>query len=302
MAGKNRPLTVSVGNGLKRILRAVVDAWELVPHALIVAISLFMVVMIFATSYASRDDLRFSFFYLVPVALTSWFVGRGAGFLFAFLGAGAWFAEALLENHFPSQQTPVVYWNATLHFGFFLLLSAVLSALRRALQREKAAARLDPLTGIPNRRLFFELAETEIERMARYGGRFTVAYMDLDNFKAVNDRDGHETGDRVLVLTAQTLRKSLRVNDVVARLGGDEFVVLLPETGSREAEAVFRKLRERLSEVMREGNWPVTFSVGAATFEKAPESADQMVHLVDELMYSAKAGGKDRLESVVVGG
>jgi diguanylate cyclase (GGDEF)-like protein len=256
----------------------------------------------FLASHSSRDDVRFSFFYMVPVALASWFVGRRTGFFFALLGAGAWFADALLEHHFPSQQTPVVYWNAALLFGFFLLLSAVLSALRRALQREKAAARLDPLTGIPNRRLFFELAETEIDRMARYGGRFTVAYMDLDNFKAVNDRDGHEMGDRVLVLTAQTLRKSLRVNDVVARIGGDEFVLLLPETGSREAEAVFRKLRERLSDVMREGNWPVTFSVGAATFEKVPESADQMVHLVDELMYSAKAGGKDRLEKVVIGG
>lgn len=257
--------------------------------------------MVFATSYASRDDLRFSFFYLVPVALTAWFVGRTAGFIFAFLGAGAWFAEALIEQHFPSQQIPVVYWNAGLLFGFFLLLSTVLSALRRALQREKAAARLDPLTGIANRRSFFEVAESEIQRMARYGGKFTVAYMDLDNFKAVNDRDGHETGDRLLILTAETLRKSLRVNDVVARLGGDEFIFLLPETGSQEAEAVFRKLRERLSSVMRQRNWPVTFSVGAATFEKVPESADEMVRLVDELMYSAKTGGKDRLEKVVIG-
>jgi diguanylate cyclase (GGDEF)-like protein len=273
-----------------------------VPRALVVAISLFMVVMVFVTSYASRDDLRFSFFYLVPVALTSWFVGRRTGFFFALLGAGAWLAEAILEHHFPSQQVPVLYWNAALLFGFFLLLSAVLSALRRALQREKMAARLDSLTGIPNRRCFFEIAEAEIQRMARYGGRFTVAYMDLDNFKAVNDRDGHETGDRVLVLTAETLRKSLRVNDVVARLGGDEFIVLLPETGAREAEAVFRKLRDRLASVMGEGDWPVTFSIGAATFEKVPESAGEMIRLVDELMYSAKTNGKDRVERRVVGG
>jgi diguanylate cyclase (GGDEF)-like protein len=302
MAGKSQPLPRALGANLKRFLRAVVDAWDRVPPALVVAISLFIVGLNFWASYSSRDDVRFSFFYLVPVALTSWFVGRRTGFLFAFLGAAAWFLEAILERHFPSQQTPVVYWNAALLFGFFLLLSAVMSALRGALQREKAAARLDPLTRLPNRRSFFELAEAEIERMARYGGRFSVAYMDLDNFKAVNDRDGHATGDRVLVLTAETLRKSLRANDVVARIGGDEFLLLLPETGAREAEAVFRKLREKLTAVMREGDWPVTFSVGAATFEKVPESADQMVHLVDELMYSAKAGGKDRLEKVVVGG
>ncbi len=287
---------------MKRLLRAVADAWDQVPPALVVAISLAIVGLDFLASHASRDDVRFSFFYMVPVALTSWFVGGRTGFFFSLLGAGAWFVEALLERHFPSQQSPVVYWNAALLLGFFLLLSAVLSALRRALQREKAAARVDSLTGIPNRRSFFELAEAEIQRMARYGGRFTVAYMDLDNFKAVNDRDGHETGDRVLVLTAETLRKSLRVNDVVARLGGDEFILLLPETGSCEADAVFRKLRERLAAAMREGNWPVTFSVGAATFEKVPESADQMVRLVDELMYSAKTGGKDRVERRVIGG
>ena len=277
------------------------QSWERVPRGIVVAISVFVVGINFLASYAAREDLRFSFFYMVPIALSAWFVGRTAGILLSLLCAGAWVTEAARESHFPSQEWPVVIWNAILLLAFYLALSTILSALRGSLQREKAAARLDPLTQIPNRRFFFEIAEAEIQRVARYGGQFTVAYMDLDNFKLVNDRDGHETGDRVLVLAAEAMRRSLRASDVVARLGGDEFIVLLPQTGTPEADAVFRKLEEKLAAVMREGNWPVTVSVGAATFEKPPQSVEQMIGLVDGLMYAAKMSGKNRLEKRVVG-
>ena len=288
-------------SGWRRLLAAVVRSWERVPRWLVIVISFFFVCLNFAASYSTKVDLRFSFFYMVPIALCAWFVGKRAGIVFSFLCACAWALESLLERHFPSQEWPAIFWNTALLLAFFLMLSTILSALHDALQREKEAARLDALTRIPNRRFFFELAETEIQRVARYGGRFTVAYMDLDNFKQVNDRDGHETGDRVLVLTAEAMRRSLRVNDVLARLGGDEFIVLLPQTGATEADAVFRKLEEKLAAVMRQGKWPVTVSVGAATFEKPPDSVTQMVGIVDELMYAAKMSGKNRLEKRVVG-
>jgi diguanylate cyclase (GGDEF)-like protein len=282
-------------------MAALLHSVERVPRWLVIAISFFLVATNFAASYSTRVDLRFSLFYVVPIALAAWFAGKGAGMFFSLLCAGAWLLESVLEHQFPSQEWPAILWNTLFLLAFFLLLSTVLSALHAALQREKAAARLDPLTRIPNRRFFFELAEAEIQRVARYGGIFTVAYMDLDNFKLVNDRDGHETGDRVLVLASEAMRRSLRATDVLARLGGDEFIVLLPQTGAREAVTVFRKLEDRLAEVMGQGRWPVTVSVGAATFEKPPSSVTQMVGIVDELMYAAKMSGKNRLEKRVVG-
>ena len=291
-----RPLTLR-----RELLAAVLRSWERIPRGLVVAISLLLVGLVFLLSYSTRIDLRFSFFYTVPIAMSAWFVGKRAGIFFSFLCAGAWLLEALLERLFPSQEWPAVFWNTLFLLAFFLLLSTTLSALHAALKREQEAARLDSLTRVPNRRFFFELAEGEIQRVARYGGAFTVAYMDLDNFKAVNDRDGHETGDRVLVLAAESMRRSLRVSDVLARLGGDEFIVLLPQTGAREADAVFRKLEQRLADVMQEGRWPVTVSIGAATFEKPPVSVTQMLGVVDELMYAAKLQGKNRLEKRVVG-
>jgi diguanylate cyclase (GGDEF)-like protein len=270
--------------------------------AVIYTIAAVLLALIALASHAIPVDVRFSFLYLAPVALAAWFVGSRAGALFSLLGAGAWLVESLSENRFGKPERLVTFTSAVLLLAFFLLVSSLLSALRAALGREQASARIDALTQIFNRRAFSELAGAEIERVARYGGLFTVAYLDLDDFKLVNDRYGHETGDRLLVQTAQAIRKSLRVNDIVARLGGDEFVVLLPQTEPRDADAVLGKLGVQLGAVMQQGPWPVTVSIGAATFEKPPESVEQMVKVVDELMYSAKARGKGQLEKRVIGG
>lgn len=286
---------------MRRALGAALSWLGRIPRPLLVAISLLLVGLIALASYETPVEIRFSFFYLLPISLNAWFAGRRAGVLFSFLSAGAWLTEFLLEQRHTASEVEVAYWNTGLLLSFYLVLAVLLSTLSRVLEREKIAARADPLTHIPNRRAFFELAEAEIQRVSRYGGRFTVAYMDLDNFKQVNDRDGHETGDRVLRQVAEAIRKSLRVNDIVARVGGDEFIVLLPEAGAQEAETVVRKLENHLTELMRQGGWAVTLSTGAVTFEKPPDSVDQMVKLADELMYSVKTSGKNRLAKRTIG-
>ena len=285
---------------MHRAIRSAADRLGRLPHPVLIGIALLLVAAIVLISYAIRMDIRFSFFYLVPIALTSWFVGRRTGIAFAFLSAAVWFVERRAEHGSSHREIVVAEWNTFLFIGFFLLFSVLLSTLAAALEREKASARSDALTRIANRRSFFELASAEIERAARYGGRFSVVYMDLDNFKQVNDRDGQETGDRVLVLAAEAIGSSLRVNDLFARIGGDEFILLLPETGSSETDVVFRKLANRLAEAMKQGHWPVTLSAGAVTFERPPESVEQMVKLVDELMYAAKTGGRDRLAKRII--
>ncbi len=287
---------------MRRGVEIVLERIAKLAPSVVIAIASVLLAAIMSSSYLVRPHVSFSVFYLAPVALTAWFVGRRTGILFSFLGAGLWLGEALLERRPPgASEILEASINAVLLLGVFLFVSTLLSALRAALWRERAAARVDTLTQVSNRRGFSELAQAEIERMARYGGRFTVAYLDLDNFKQVNDRFGHESGDRVLILAAQAIRKSLRVSDIVARVGGDEFIVLLPETGERDAEAVLRKLETHLAAVMKQGPWAVTVSIGAATFEKPPASVEQMVEQVDVLMYSAKTSGKGRLEKRVIG-
>lgn len=278
------------------------DALERVPRSLALAVSIGLAVGIAAVNHATTLDLRFSFFYLLPVALSSWVVGRGAGLAVSVGCAAAFLAQHLFESRLDPARRATAYLNAALVLGFFTLFCLLLSALRRALGREKQAARVDPLTGIPNRRAFFELADSEIQRASRYRGRFTVAYLDLDAFKAINDRKGHSAGDRVLLRLAQAVRRGLRANDVVARVGGDEFIVLLPETGAAEADAVLDKLRSRIADAQDPEDGPVTVSMGCVTFETPPGSVDEMLKLVDEVMYSAKAAGANGLARRVLGG
>jgi diguanylate cyclase (GGDEF)-like protein len=174
------------------------------------------------------------------------------------------------------------------------------AALRRLLQREKELSGTDHLTGVMNRRAFGERVTEEIVRSERYARPFSLAYMDLDNFKALNDTCGHTAGDRLLRTVAMTLKSNLRSSDILARLGGDEFGVLLPETGAVSAASVLRKAQEKVAEALGKGECEVTLSIGLLTCEKPPESYDQILKMADTLMYSAKKEGKNRVRHEVL--
>ena len=165
--------------------------------------------------------------------------------------------------------------------------------LRDALEREKNSARVDFLTGILNRRGFYEIAATEAQRARRYRRPLTLMYVDLDNFKAVNDSLGHEVGDELLVKVAATIHSAVRATDIVARLGGDEFTVLLPEADQEAGMTVVRKVQKQLLEAMQQEKWPVTFSIGLTSYRSAPESVEEMIRQADAVMYSVKQKGKN---------
>jgi diguanylate cyclase (GGDEF)-like protein len=179
-----------------------------------------------------------------------------------------------------------------MELGFFLVVSYILSALKSSLEQQKLTARTDHLTGIPNRRCFYDLAALEMNISRRYQHPFTVIYIDIDNFKTVNDTLGHSAGDSLLRLVSATIRDNIRTADIVARLGGDEFALLLPESGSEAAQAAIRKVRKSLEDVVQ-SNWPVTFSIGMVTYLKPPPTVDEMIKRADDLMYSVKDKGKD---------
>jgi diguanylate cyclase (GGDEF)-like protein len=175
------------------------------------------------------------------------------------------------------------------------------SRLKALLAKEHELARIDPLTTVPNRRAFYEALDKERVRSVRYRRPFTIAYIDLDNFKRVNDSLGHAVGDELLVHVAAGLRSNLRASDFVGRLGGDEFAALLPETDATAAKLVLCKLRLRLLEEMKAHSWQVTFSIGAATFLDPPDSLDVIVRVADETMYAIKTHGKDDISVSLVG-
>ena len=273
---------------------------ERMAHGTLVALSLLLILAAGALDYSTGTELSFSVFYLLPVGLVAWYVGRTAGIWVAGAGTLVWVAAEFSPGQFPSHPLAPV-WNTAVRFGFFLVLTYTVSALNHALAREKALARTDPLTGARNNRSFNEALEAEMGRLRRYERPFTLVYLDVDDFKLVNDGQGHSRGDELLHLIAETLRDCLRRSDVVARLGGDEFAVLLPEAGTAAAEGALRKLERQLDNLVTGGQWPVTFSVGAVTFLESPNSVDACLEKADSIMYAVKNTGKNGILHQVIG-
>ncbi len=237
-------------------------------------------------------EISFAFFYLIPVAFTAWFVGQGWGIGISALSAATWIEAFRLSGGILSSPA-ILFWNASTRLGFFIVVTILLALLRQTLDQARSLSRVDGLTGVLNSRAFRELSSAEILRARRYSRPFTVAYVDLDNFKAVNDRFGHSRGDELLRTVAAIMRATLRSSDLVARMGGDEFALLFPETEGEAAQAGIEKLRSSLLTEMAERGWPVTFSIGVLTCESTPSTADELIAAVDALMYEVKRGTKD---------
>lgn len=265
-----------------------------------ILLSGFLLVLLLGTIDYLGGDLSFLIFYLVPVSMVTWFVGRKAGFFISTVSAVIWMISDV--TGVSSYQHPVIsYWNAIVKVGFFFVFTYILAALKEVYDQEKTRSRTDYLTGIANRRFFFEQAEIELKRARRYNHPLTVVYIDVDDFKRVNDRFGHDVGDAVLCVAAGTVNDHLRLIDVVARLGGDEFAILLPETGYDASRRVIDKLQEGLRGRMQKEGWPITFSIGAVSYVKAPESIDEMLKRADSLMYSVKKNSKNTIRHDRVG-
>lgn len=277
-----------------RIHNAVIDIFSSRKPSTILAVSFAFLLFLGTLDYLT-GDYSLIVFYLIPVSLTAWFVSRRSGIFFCFLAVIVRFVADELVAPSPLHNTSLHYWNDGIELVFLLIMSMLFSVLKKNLDSEKNLASTDPLTGILNRRSFFNLAEYELNRSRRYGLPFTIAYIDLDNFKYINDRFGHHVGDELLVLVTGTITGNTRSTDITARIGGDEFVIMLPETPSGSAINLFNKLHGQLQEQMDARRWNVTFSIGAVTYLHPPATVDEMVRRADELMYDVKHGGKNRL-------
>jgi diguanylate cyclase (GGDEF)-like protein len=262
---------------------------------------LLLVVLQGLINYWAGPDLSFTLFYLLTVSFVAWLVGRRAGIFMACASALTDFTTQELMAHFNAH--PVLpYVNALTGLGAFLFVAYFISALRRSLEHERELARTDDLTGLLNRRSFMEAANREIVRARRFLHPFTVVYMDVDNFKAVNDHYGHTTGDMVLRTVGQTIKQNLRELDVIARLGGDEFVILMPETDDTAARAVVRRMQQNLAAMSAREHWPISFSIGVVTWITPPRTVDFMLKQADDAMYAIKNSGKDHIAHLKLSG
>ncbi|MFH1790710.1 MAG: GGDEF domain-containing protein, partial [Candidatus Omnitrophota bacterium] len=228
----------------------------------------------------------------------TWRVGTPAGLVVGILAA-VMGDIANLQAGVVYSRFLIIHWDVLVRAILFITIVILIARLKSSIEREKLFARKDFLTGIANRKAFFEMAEREIETSHRYGTPITVAYLDCDNFKAINDTFGHPAGDSLLRFTAETINKNVRKSDIVARVGGDEFVIILSAAGREYAEAAVRKVHGALMDMVEKNEWPATFSIGVVTYRHSPYSVDEMVKGADNLMYIAKKVGKNTIKHEV---
>lgn len=272
------------------------------PNPLVLlSICLLVALLLGFLDYITGYELSFSVFYLLPVSIAAWYIGMGAGILLSWASAAIWqISNYLAGEVFTSPVIPL--WNAITRLGFFIVVTILLTRLKKALEIERSQARSDFLTGVLNSRTFDQLADAEIQRSGRYDHPLTLAYIDIDNFKAINDAFGHSTGDALLKTVARTICDNLRASDYVARLGGDEFAILMAETGAESALILVARLQALVEEQMQKNRWSVTTSIGLVTCLKPPPSTDRLIQMADEQMYVCKQSGKDCIHSTIFAG
>ena len=257
------------------------------PLVAILGVSLLLVSVVGVADFRSGQDISLSIFYLIP-ALAAATQSRRLGLLVAATAAVAGLLADVAGRSTPYSSPAVPVWNSTVRLIVLVVCVTLVDALLRSARHERQLARRDHLTGLQNARAFYDSATAEVRSLDRTKRPLTLAYIDIDRFKSVNDRLGHTAGDAVLVETARILLSTTREIDTVARIGGDEFTLLLPETDRAEAEIALGRVHRRLVEAAVANCWDVGYSAGAVTFPSPPTSIEAMVAEADRLMYDVK--------------
>lgn len=251
------------------------------------------ILLLGALRIVTDAEYTFASLALLPVMAVAWIGGGLSGVLLAALATAMWVAADLATDQ--QFSAPWIPWaNALTRFMTYALVAILVARVRLQLQREHLRATQDALTGLRNRRAFLEVGVAEVERSRRYAHSMAVIFLDLDDFKQLNDSRGHDTGDAALRATASALLNALRTSDRIARLGGDEFAVILPETTEAAAAQVGQKIADTVNNAL--GAYPpVKASIGIAWFERIDQAFPEMLKAADELMYEVKQGGKNNL-------
>jgi diguanylate cyclase (GGDEF)-like protein len=243
--------------------------------------------------YATGFEISFSFFYLFPILIVTWYYNLKAGMILIVLSIAMWTITNAWAGEAYSWE-PIRFWNAGIRAIFFTLVAVLSADLKAALDKLTRISRTDPLTFAYNSREFRRLADLEIERARRYQHPMTLAFLDLDNFKQVNDQFGHMIGDRLLQSVALTISLGLRTNDILCRIGGDEFVILLPEADRSAAEIVLHKIQRMVRDDLHDKEWRTTLSIGAVVYDSPPHKLDEILRQADVVMYRVKTSTKNQ--------
>jgi diguanylate cyclase (GGDEF)-like protein len=266
-----------------------------IPKSLLIFLSVSLVMLISIIDYVTGFQVSVSFLYLFPIMLIALVGTPVSATLISIFSAITLFWADLASGHIYTHKA-IPLWNFITELGVFITFAFANLKIKKLLQREHEFACSDYLTDVYNSRYFYEQARLEINRSARYKQPLTLAYLDIDNFKNINDTYGHSIGDDLLRTVAESMKTMLRATDIISRMGGDEFAILMPDTSDEQAKVVVSKVQHMLLETLKKNGWPVTFSIGVVTCYVPPCSHDDLIKKADNLMYDVKKNGKNMIK------
>jgi diguanylate cyclase (GGDEF)-like protein len=236
-------------------------------------------------------EVTFTLLYLIPIVTVTWFSGLKFGMAVSLFSISEWL---ILKVHSEESADVLLFTIDTLSkLLVFIFIVIILSVLKTRIEKEKIHSTHDHLTGVLNRNGFYEILDNEIYRARRSNDPLTLAYLDIDNFKYINDHLGHHVGDEVLKQLTAMVQSIIRKTDVHGRLGGDEFVILFPDTSIRDSRSVIKKIKSEFSKITFRKKWPISLSIGVGVFRGNSLDAKKMMTTADSLMYKVKKGTKN---------
>lgn len=262
------------------------------PRNQLLLITTLVILTLGILDYLTGSEISISLFFFFPIAVITWYMGARYGGLFSLLSAILWDLVQRQQGFAYSTQF-ARYWALVMHLAYYVLVVLASNYLKNALDTTRRMAARDPLTGLLNSREFYRLAAIEFLLLRRHSQPVAIAFLDLDNFKLINDRYGHQAGDELIQLVSQTIAGSLRRTDLLARVGGDEFAILLPGADVHSTSLVAHKIQSDLAAATQERGYLISFSMGALAFASPPSDFQKALRQADALMYQAKARGKN---------
>jgi len=270
------------------------------PHPVaITAVGLVSIAGLAVLDSLSGPQVGFAVFYALAIMGVTFHAGWVAGAIMAILSSGAGLSARILY-HSDDVSVAAALWNLGNELAVFAALVLVTHYGRSLLDRLAAQSRVDSLTGALNTRGVLEAFEQERARAVRNASPLSIAFIDLDDMKRVNDELGHAGGDEMLRTLASSVVATIRETDIFGRVGGDEFALILPDTDEQRALTAIQRLRGVVNGRTGDEIPYISVSVGVVTFRRDPPEASDALRAADSLMYVAKRAGGNRVAGRVL--
>ncbi|WP_133129704.1 GGDEF domain-containing protein [Legionella yabuuchiae] len=226
-------------------------------------------------------------FYFAPIFIAAWYLDRNISIMIALFCAASWATNDYLLHNYLYKAS--YFWNSLMRLFIFMIIALLVSSLRKSLDEINVLANVDPLTGAKNHRFIYAFLYNQIAEFKRSNLEFSIIYFDVDNFKEINDRYGHDQGDEALKIIVNKCQENIHKHDIIGRVGGDEFIIVLPETKLNDAEKLYKRIFKDISLVKKP--FSIRLSAGIASYDSSAYSLDELLKTADMLMYSSKKNG-----------